>query len=285
MKDQNEAPEEKGLEGLVQDVAESTLEAGTSLVLDSLPELGAKAAEIAGNEAFCTAVQAITGGLLGAIAPTLFNIKLSFQQKRFERNTIKMLDSIILKQEIIEQRLDALDPTIRQKFIDGPYRDVLLDNIISENQEQKVQDNINGYINLMAVENPNDDIVITFFNTLSQMNELDIRILRLYQPRREANEGQETYFDIVGAGGISESQYRFIQEKLDRLGMLESKNEENRDENLDVIGKALSELIKQLHAKNPKEVKMPRLKQISRSESYHITSLGRQYLSFVEEPR
>ena len=60
--------------------------------------------------------------------------------------------------------------------MDGPYRDVLFDNIIAENQEQKVQDNINGYINLMGLENPNDDVIFTFFHTLSQMNELDIRV-------------------------------------------------------------------------------------------------------------
>ena len=67
--------------------------------------------------------------------------------------------------------------------------------------------------------------------------------------------------------------------------MLHSKNEERRDENLDILGKTLNELIKQLYSKKPKEVKAPRLNLITRTESYRITFLGRQYLSFIDDPQ
>ena len=270
----------------VKDLAGATVEIGTSLVIENLPEFGAEVAGIIGNEAIGAAVQTLTGGLLGAVAPPLLGVKLSFQQKRFERNMIKMVTSLCEKQEIIEQRMNQLNPEVQQKFISGPYRDVLLDNIVSENQEQKVQDNINGYINLIGIENPNDDIVFTFFHTLSQMNELDIRILRLYRPTYEmSEEEQESFQDVMRDEDIDQSQYNFIREKLCRLGMLYSKNTEKRDENLDVLGEKLTELIKQLHSKKPKEVKAPKLKRITRSESYRITRLGRQYLTFIDEPQ
>lgn len=270
----------------VKDLAGSTVEVGTSLVIENLPEFGAEVAGIIGNEAIGATVQTLTGGLLGAVAPSLLGVKLSFQQKRFERNMIKMVTSLREKQEIIEQRMNQLNPEVQQKFISGPYRDVLLDNIVSENQEQKVQDNINGYINLMGIENPNDDIVFTFFHTLSQMNELDIRILRLYRPTYEmSEEEQESFQDVMRDEDIDQSQYNFIREKLCRLGMLYSKNTEKRDENLDILGEKLTELIKQRHSKKPKEVKAPKLKRITRSESYRITRLGRQYLTFIDEPQ
>jgi hypothetical protein len=67
--------------------------------------------------------------------------------------------------------------------------------------------------------------------------------------------------------------------------MLYSQNEERRDANVDILGKTLTELIKQLYAKKPKEVKAPKLKRISTSESYSITKLGRQYLEFIDEPQ
>lgn len=270
---------------VAQDLTDASLEVGASMFLESLPELGVEVAEIMGNQAFDTAIQTLTGGLLGAVAPAFLGIKLSFQQKRFERNMIKMVNAIKQKQDIIEQRLNLLDPEVREKFITGPYRDVLLDNIISENQEQKVQDNINGYINLMGVENPNDDIVFTFFNTLAQMNELDIRVLRLYRPTWETDDDErETFADVMRDENIDESQYNFIRRKLYRLGMLNSKNEERRNGNVDNIGKTLTELIKQLSAKNPKAVKAPKLDKITRSDSYTITYLGRQYLDFIDEP-
>lgn len=270
----------------VKDLVGSTVEVGTSLVIENLPEFGAEVAGIIGNEAIGATIQTLTGGLLGAVAPSLLGVKLSFQQKRFERNMIKMVTSLREKQEIIEQRMNQLNLEVQQKFISGPYRDVLLDNIVSENQEQKVQDNINGYINLMGIENPNDDIVFTFFHTLSQMNELDIRILRLYRPTYEmSEEEQESFQDVMRDEDIDQSQYNFIREKLCRLGMLYSKNTEKKDENLDILGEKLTELIKQLHSKKPKEVKAPKLKRITRFESYRITKLGRQYLTFIDEPQ
>ena len=269
-----------------QDLAGATVEVGVTELLDNLPELGIAAADIIGNEAVSAAIQTLTGGLLGDVAPAFLGVKLSYQQRRFERNMVKMLNAVVQKQDIIEQRLNQLAPDVRQKFIDGPYRDVLFDNIIAENQEQKVQDNINGYINVMGLENPNDDVIFTFFHTLSQMNELDIRILRLYLPIYETGEeGHETFLDVMRKENIDESQYNFIREKLCRLGMLDSKNEANRDENLDILGTTLTELIKQLYSKKPKEVKVPKLKRITRSESYNITRLGRQYLAFIEEPQ
>lgn len=270
---------------MAQDLAGAAFEAGTTAALDNLPELGAAAAGIIGNEAISTVVQTLTGGLLGAVAPAVFGVKLSFQQRRFERNIVEMLNAIVQKQDIIEQRLNQLAPEVRQKFVDGPYRDVLFDHIIAENQEQKVRDNINGYINLMDLENPNDDVVFTFFHTLSQMNELDIRILRLYRPVYEmGEEDHEDFMDVMREENIDESQYNFIREKLCRLGMLDSKNEANRDANLDELGKTLTELIKQLYSKKPKEVKAPKLKRITHSESYSITRLGWQYLAFIDDP-
>ncbi len=269
-----------------QDLGGAMLEVGTATILDNLPELGIAAAGIIENEAVGTVVKTLTSGLLGAVAPSLLGVTLSFQQKRFERNMVKMLNAVVQKQGIIEQRLNQLEPEVRQKFIDGPYRDVLFDNIIAENQEQKVQDNINGYINLMGPENPNDDVVFTFFHTLSQMNELDIRILRLYRPLYGADEeNRENFMDVMREENIDESQYNFIREKLCRLGMLDSKNEANRDENLDVLGKTITELIKQLYSKKPKEVKAPKLKRITRSESYSLTRLGWQYLTFIDDPQ
>lgn len=270
---------------VAQDLVGSGLEVGASVFLENLPELSTEVAGIMGNEALGATIQSLAGGVLGAVAPAFLGIKLSFQQKRFERNMVKMVSSINTNHDIMAQRLDNLEAEVRQKFIDGPYRDVLLDNIISENQEQKVQDNINGFINLMGVENPNDDIVFTFFHTLSQMNELDIRVLRLYRPTFDMDESHENFLDVMREERIDETQYNFIREKLCRLGMLHSKNEERRDENLDILGKTLNELIKQLYSKKPKEVKAPRLNRITRTESYRITFLGRQYLSFIDDPQ
>ena len=278
---------DKSVKGIAADVSTTIIEEGTSLTLQNLPTIAAEAGKIIGNEAVSSTIQTLAGGVLGAIAPGVFSMGLTFQQKRFERNVTKLLNELITHTTLLEERLNNMDPEVREKFIQGSYRDVFLDNIVSENQEQKVQDNINGFINLMAVEKPNDDIVFTFFNTLAQMNELDIRVLRLYRPNIERSEGEagDNYYSIMKSEGIDENQYNFIREKLARLGMTTSRNEERRDNNLDKIGETLTEFLKQIRSKHPKTVNPPKLEKINHSDSYSITSLGRQFLQFIDNPK
>ena len=277
---------DKSVKGIAADVTSTILEEGTVTVLENLPMIATEAEKIIGNSAISTTVQTLAGGILGAIAPGVFSMGLTFQQKRFERNVTKLLQELNTHMTEVDKRLDKLDPEVREKFIDGSYRDILLDNIISENQEQKIQDNINGYINLMSVEDPNDDFVFSFFNTLAEMNELDIKVLKIYRPayERTEDEAYENYYTVIQSEGIDDQQYDFIREKLVRLGMLTSKNEERRDKNLETIGNTLTELLKQIGAKHPKDVKPPKLEKISRSDSYRVTPLGRQFLQFINEP-
>ncbi len=277
---------DKSTSGIVADASSTIVEASVSLMLQNLPTIAAEASKIIGNKAVSTTIKALAGGVLGAVAPGVFSMGLTFQQKRFERNVTKLLQDIITHTTLLEERLNHMDLEVREKFIQGSYRDVLLDNIVSENQEQKVQDNINGFINLMSVKNPNDDIVFTFFNTLAQMNELDIRVLRIYRPNIERSEGEagNNYYTVMKSEGIDQNQFNFIREKLARLGMTTSVNEERRDKNLDKIGETLIDFLKQVGSKHPKTVKPPKLEKINRSDSYSITSLGRQFLKFIDNP-
>lgn len=271
---------------IVDDVVAASTETGMTLIVENLPTLGKEVAKIISNDALSTTIQTLTGGVIGAVAPAFLGAALSFQHKRLEHNMLRMIRSIEEKQEIIQKRLDALQPEVCQKFISGVYCNALLDNIVSENQEQKVQDNINGFINLMAVENPNDDMVFTFFSTLSQMNELDIRILKLYEPIwKKDEETSENCRDIMEDENIDHMQYNFIREKLCRLGMLYSKNEEKRNKNIEALEKTLTELIKQMSSKNPNKVNVPRIERITSSDSYAITKLGNEYLEFISEPQ
>lgn len=275
---------DKNIKSIAADAAKAGAETGTELVLDNLPAIAGEAGKIIGNSAVNAVIQSIAGGVIGAIAPGVFSFGLVYKQNRLERNVVNLLQQVVARQDMIESRLNALDEETRKKFVDGPYRDALLDNIVSENQEEKVQENINGYINMMSVSNPNDDIVFTFFNTLSQMNELDIRVLRIYTPRYLGEAPSEDFMTIMKSAGIDQQQYDFIREKLARLGMVASKNEEKRDKNLEVLGDKVTDLIKQLYAKKPKEVKPPKIEKIRSSDSYSITSLGRNFLQFIAEP-
>ncbi len=78
------------------------------------------------------------------------------------------------------------------------------------------------------------------------------------------------------------NQIRFIKEKLERFGLLQSRNEEMNDDNLDRIVKYLEKVKKENRKRNPNDVKVPSLKRVSSSDSYRITSLGRSYLTMIK---
>ena len=65
--------------------------------------------------------------------------------------------------------------------------------------------------------------------------------------------------------------------------MLQSKNEEISDDNLEKIVKYLQDVEKERKKSRPRDIKLPRLKKISSSDTYRITSLGREYLQLVKE--
>ena len=156
--------------------------------------------------------------------------------------------------------------------------EALLDNIVDEIQEKLVKYNVNGYINLLKSEHTNIDLGLMFFKTMSQLNDLDIRILKVYS-------NQETYGEsivsICNELNLEHNQIQFIKEKLERFGLLQSRNEEISDDNLNKIIKYLENIKKENRKKNSNDVKVPNLKKVSGTDSYRITSLGRHYLTMI----
>lgn len=63
--------------------------------------------------------------------------------------------------------------------------------------------------------------------------------------------------------------------------MLQSRNDEQRDNNVDEIVTYLTKVEKDNRSRNPKGVKLPTIKKPNRTESYRITSLGRSYLNVI----
>ena len=112
-----------------------------------------------------------------------------------------------------------------------------------------------------------------------QLSDLDIRVLKSYSYL--GNDG-ENILDICKDIHVDFEQMRFIREKLERFGLLQSKNEEINDNNLKEIVKYLQNLEKESKKSKPGSVKIPKLKKVSGSDSYKITQLGRQYLTLIE---
>lgn len=258
----------------LKDFIEATKEEAERVAAEELlPEVVKQAGDFVVSEG----IGLLAGEIVGSVLPVVNNVRLSYKQNRLERNVVEALQIIQRNQEELEDKIVKLqqnNPKYRRQITE-----VLLDNIVEEPQEELVKYNVNGYINLLKSDNTNVDIVLLFFKTLAQLSDLDIRVLKSYA--YIGNEG-ESILDICRDIKIDFEQMKFIREKLERFGLLQSKNEEINDNNLEEIVVYLQKLEKESRKSKPGNVKMPRLKKVSRSDSYKITSLGRQYLTLIE---
>lgn len=174
----------------------------------------------------------------------------------------------------MDERMAQLDSHVEEKFREL-YVEWLLDSLENEKQGTKVPYFVNGYIAMMN-NMTNDDLMIMFFATLNDLTDLDIDVLKMYHYASEVN-----IHTLIDEKHLTYEQIDLVKETLLRNGLLESKNDEQRDANLDEVVRYITELAKQMKVTKPKEVKAAKTKKISRSESYKITLLGRNYLEMI----
>lgn len=257
----------------LEDLMDATKEeVGKELVEKLLPAV----IQEAGSFLFDKGVGMLACEMVGSVVPVANNVLLSYKQHRLERNVLNALNIVQNRQTELENRMSNLfenNPVFIEQITEA-----LLDNIVDEIQEKLVEYNVNGYINLLKSDHTNIDLGLMFFKTMSQLNALDIRILKVYS--NLGTEG-ESIVSICNELDLELNQIQFIKEKLERFGLLQSRNEEMNENNLDAIVKYLEKVKKENRKKNPDDVKVPSLKRVSGTDSYRITSLGRHYLTMI----
>ena len=251
----------------LKDLMDATKEeVGKELVEELLPAV----IQEAGSFLFDKGVGMLACEMVGSVLPVANNVLLSYKQHRLERNVLKAINIIQSRQTELENRMNELlenNPLYTRQITEA-----LLDNIVDEIQEKLVEYNVNGYINLLKSDHTNIDLGLMFFKTMFQLNDLDIRILKVYS--NLGTEG-ESIVSICNELDLELNQIQFIKEKLERFGLLQSRHEEMNENNLDAIVKYLEKV------KKKGDVKVPSLKRVRGTDSYHITSLGRHYLTMI----
>lgn len=252
-----------------QAVGDEAIDIGLSTVL---PEVVKTYGDVMVSEG----VSIIASEILAAIAPRANSVRLSYKQNRLERNIGIALQKLVDDNQSLANRIAVLEQSLAGQQLLHQSSELLLDNIVDEFQENKVKYSVNGYVNLLYTDDANMDMALMFFKTLSELNDLDIRILQQYDyPVQISSDSELSELDYT--------QVKYIKEKLVRLGLLRSKNDELTAKNLEMIVKYLQDLDKQSGARKPKDVKVPRFNTIHRTDSYKITSLGRAFLQLISE--
>ena len=172
--------------------------------------------------------------IVGSVIPLANDVFLAYKQHRLERNASIVIKDILSRQTELENRMNGLVANYLE-FI-AKITQALLDNIVGEIQEKMVEYNVNGYINVLKSDSTNIDLGLIFFKTLSQLNDLDIRILNSYS---NLGDDGESIVSICNEFNLKLNQIRFVKEKLERFGLLQSRNEKINGDNLEAIVKYL----------------------------------------------
>lgn len=220
-----------------------------------------------------TAIEAATGAV-STISPRIGGIMIAYKQKRWERNWEKYITLIAEHQDELNQRLNKLEEEQRKKVKDI-YFPLVSDYVGEEKQIEKIDLIVNGFINLSAGINMQEDTTLMYYDTLSQLSLLDLRVLKLYMQWYVDENQADDIFAVISDYQIDMAQVSMIREKLLRQGLLLSQNEEKMEENINNISEFIDGL-----SKNKKNLRLKRINKIRRSDSYKITSYGRKFLNF-----
>jgi len=209
-------------------------------------------------------------GAAGIIVPGVGNMILAYKQQRLEKNVEDFIAQVVQRQDELNKRLEGLD-TEKIELIQKHYFGLVTDYVLDVRQKAKIDYIVNGFINIAGMKDPQEDVVLLFYDTLDQLNLLDIRVLKLYFYPRISDDD---YYKVCDEFSLDYSQYGMIQEKLSRLGLLESKNEQKMDDNLKNIAIYLE------NADKGKKNNKLKINRISNSDSYNMTKFGRGFIDF-----
>lgn len=211
--------------------------------------------------------------ILSALPP-VNSIWNNYKFNRFKRNIEKSIQELKNKIDILNDKIESLNKDNQDKFTQK-YLFWFLDSLENEKQEEKIPYLVNSYINLMNNE-ANDNLVFFFFETINSLSILDIETLKVY----DTGSSEEISY-ILNKYGLNMYQLSAIKSKLERFGLLENRIDIQRDKNLNLVIDYLKNLKSEQRKRNPKEIRIPTIKQLSKTSSYRITNLGRDFLKSI----
>lgn len=201
---------------------------------------------------------------------------LAYKQKRQERMYNLWLENIEDRVMEIEGLL-AKQPK-RYESIKNKYFGLISDYVLEEVQEEKIKYLANGFINTIRLETINENSILDYYDTLSQLRLVDIVVLKTFYSfdidEQEYQNNLDTYKKLC----IDSYKNKAIKEKLERLGLLISKRDKMENDlykNIETMQKVIKDIIsgKKINGTTS-------FKNIVTNNSYELSSYGKEFIRF-----
>lgn len=231
-------------------------------------------------ENFVPAVVAGTvGEIAGSLIPGVGGMIMSYKQARFEKNIEKMISELMDRMNEFNQYYAELDDKIAQQ-VKNQYFGIMADHAAEVTQEEKIEYIVNGYINLVKDGHPQEDVVMMYYDTLDELTLLDLRVLKL--KTLQLDEDKDSIVQIWQDYNIDRTQTKLINEKLSRLGLIESRRESDYDKLFENVRNMADYLEKAERGARNNRLKVSSL---TKSNSNTLTVYGRRFLKFFSSDR
>ncbi|MEC1559706.1 hypothetical protein [Bacillus haynesii] len=257
-------------EGRREDIKQT----GKELALDTFLSVSSDTAADIAKESIPSMAGDILVDAASSLVPGISGAVQSYKRARFERN--------------IKTFTEELKTSVQKEQIDKLFQYVL-DYVIDEQQEEKIQYMVNGFVNITEHDHVSNDFVLTYYDVLKELRMVDISVLRLMYVSRYAfdQESKETFQEIMDRHGISYEQYEAVRRNLLRIGVLTTRTDLKITDDLKEISKTFKELYSFLDKlANPKfKRSLPRLKEpkFQSKEHFEISKFGRDFVEFFLE--
>ena len=201
---------------------------------------------------------------------------LAYKQKRQERMYNLWLENIEDRVMEIEGLL-AKQPK-RYESIKNKYFGLISDYVLEEVQEEKIKYLANGFINTIRLETINENSILDYYDTLSQLRLVDIVVLKTFCSFDIDEQEYQNNLDNYKKLCIDLYKNKAIKEKLERLGLLISKRdkmEDNLYKNIETMQKVIKDIIsgKKINGTTS-------FKNIVTNNSYELSSYGKEFIRF-----
>ena len=201
---------------------------------------------------------------------------LAYKQKRQERMYNLWLENIEDRVMEIEELL-AKQPK-RYESIKNKYFGLISDYVLEEVQEEKIKYLANGFINTIRLETINENSILDYYDTLSQLRLVDIVVLKTFYSFDIDEQEYQNNLDNYKKLCIDLYKNKAIKEKLERLGLLISKRdkmEDNLYKNIETMQKVIKDIIsgKKINGTTS-------FKNIVTNNSYELSSYGKEFIRF-----
>ncbi|MBT2636448.1 hypothetical protein [Bacillus sp. ISL-39] len=259
-------------------------ETGKGLALETVLTVGSDTAADIAKETITSIVGDMLVDTASSLIPGVSGAVQGYKRARFERNIRTFTDE--LHSKIEEIRVNLEHKTIQQKEKIDQLFNYVMDYVIDEQQEEKIQYMVNGFVNITEHEQVSDDFILTYYDVLKELRMVDISVLRLMYSSRFIfdQEARETFHDVMERHGISYEQYESVRRNLLRIGLLTTKTDLNIKDDLDEIVKKFKELHSYLDKlTNPRfKGSLPKLKEpkLKSKENFEMSKFGRDFVEF-----